>query len=156
MLPSQLDQFSTPSRPAISPDGTRIAFTVSRMNLEEDRYDSEVWLWDRERGARRFSAGPGDSSPTWSPDGTRLAFLRADGGSPQVAVIAVDGGEARTVTDAPKGVRGVQWHPYGDRLIVHWVEWEDSWADLDDDERRRKPRRITHIPFDECGAARDL
>lgn len=147
MLPSQLDQFSTPSRPAISPDGTRIAFTVSRMNLEEDRYDSEVWLWDRERGARRFSAGPGDSSPTWSPDGTRLAFLRADGGSPQVAVIAVDGGEARTVTDAPKGVRGVQWHPDGDRLIVHWVEWEDSWADLDDDERRRKPRRITHIPF---------
>ncbi len=147
MLPSQLDQFSTPSRPAISPDGTRIAFTVSRMNLEEDRYDSEVWLWDRGRGARRFSAGPGDSSPTWSPDSTRLAFLRADGGVAQVAVIAVDGGEAHTVTDAPKGVRGVQWHPDGDLLIVHWVEWEDSWADLDDDERQRKPRRITHIPY---------
>ncbi|NND84430.1 MAG: S9 family peptidase [Acidimicrobiia bacterium] len=147
MLPSDLDRFSTPSRPAISPDGTRIAFTVSRMNLEDDRYDSIVWMWDRDHGARPFTGGPGDAAPSWSPDGTRLAFLRADNGPPQVAVIDVDGGEANLVTDAPKGVRGVQWHPDGERLVVHWVEWDEEWADLDDDERARVPRRVSHIPY---------
>lgn len=147
MLPSDLDRFSTPSRPAISPDGTRIAFTVSRMSLDDDRYDTVVWMWDREGGARPFTAGPGDSAPAWSPDGTRIAFLRSGDGPPQVAVIGADGGEAHVVTDAPKGVRGVQWHPDGERLVVHWVEWEASWAELDDEERARVPRRISHVPY---------
>ncbi|UCG41104.1 MAG: S9 family peptidase [Acidimicrobiia bacterium] len=147
MLPSDLDRYSTPSRPSISPDGSHIAFTVSRMDLEEDRYDNVVWMWDRSRGARPFTSGPGDVAPTWSPDGSQLAFLRSDDGPPQVAVIDLDGGEARIVTDAPKGVRGVQWHPDGERLVVHWVEWEESWAGLDDEERARVPRRVSHVPY---------
>lgn len=117
------------------------------MNLEDDRYDDVLWMWDRAHGARPFTSGPGDTTPVWSPDGTKVAFLRANDGPPQVAVIDVDGGEAGIVTDAPKGVRGVQWHPDGDRLVVHWVEWEESWADLDDEERARVPRRVTHLPY---------
>ena len=61
MLPSDLGAFRTLSRPAISPDGKSVLFGVARMNLDEDRYDREIWLWEEGSQARRFTAGPGDS-----------------------------------------------------------------------------------------------
>ncbi len=147
MLSSDLSRYVTPSRPSLSPDGTRILFTVSRMNLEDDRYDTAVWLWDREGGARQFTAGPGDSAPAWSPDGRRAAFLRKVDDIPQLAVIDLDGGEGRVLTSAPKGIRSIEWLPDGGGLLVQWVEWEADWADLDAEARGRAPRRITQVPF---------
>lgn len=147
MLATDLSNYVTPSRPSISPDGSRILFTVSRMNLEDDRYDTAIWTWDRAGGARQFTAGPGDSGPTWSPDGGRAAFLRKVDDKPQVAVIAVDGGEAKVLTASPKGVRSVEWLPDGRGLLVHWIEWEETLAGLDDEARARAPRRVTNIPY---------
>ena len=145
MTPEQLASFRSPSDPRLHPDGTRIAFTVSRMDLEEDRYERRIWLWDG-TAARPFTQGPSDFRPRWSPDGTRLAFLRASGENddpPQVAVMAADGGEAAVVTDFALGAREAEWSPDGDRLAVIGKEWVGEWADLDADERKTHPRRIT-------------
>ncbi len=147
MLPSDLSRYVTPSRPAISPDGLRVLFTVSRMDLDNDRYDTSVWLWDRTSGARQFTAGPGDTAPVWSPDGHQAAFLRKVDDLPQVGLINLDGGEATVITEAPKGVREVEWLPDGSGLVVHMVEWEAQWTDLDAEARTRKPRRITTVPY---------
>lgn len=144
MRPDQLDAFVSLGQPAISPDGGQVLVTVSRMNLADDRYDRSIHLWDGD-GLRPFTAGPGDSSPAWSPDGSRIAFLRAVDEVPQVAVIDRAGGEARVVTEAPKGVRSLEWAD-DDRLVVHWVEWAEGW-DVEPDERSRRPRRLTSAPF---------
>jgi dipeptidyl aminopeptidase/acylaminoacyl peptidase len=143
MTPDQLASLNVPSDPRLSPDGTRVAFVVSTPNLEEDRYDRSIWLENEQ-----FSAGPGDTAPRWSPDGTRLAFMRSVDDEPsQVAVIPADGGEARAVTAFEKGVEGLEWSPSGDRLVVVAVTFVDDWADLDDDERSRRPRRLTRVPY---------
>lgn len=147
MLATDLSNYVTPSRPAISPDGSRALFTVSRMNLDDDRYDTVIWTWDRVGGSRPFTAGPGDSNPTWSPDGGKAAFLRKVDEKPQVAVIDIDGGEARVITAAPKGVRSLEWLPDASGLLVQWVEWDEVLADLDDEARTRAPRRVTRIPY---------
>ncbi len=147
MRPTDLSRYVTPSRPALSPDGSRVLFTVSRMNLDDDLYDTSVWLWDRANGARRFTAGPGDSTPVWSPDGRKAAFLRKVDDVPQLAVIDLEGGEARVVSHAPKGLRGMEWLPDGSGLVAHWVEWEAEWADLDADARSKMPRRISTLPY---------
>ncbi len=143
MRPADLQRLRVPSDPRLHPDGTRVAFVVSRMDLEADRYHRSIFLWDGEE-ARRFTAGPGDTSPRWSPDGTRLAFLRqtADGDGAQVAVMATDGGEPEVVTDFAIGVRQLEWSPDGTRLAVVALTWAPGWEDLDDDERARRPRRI--------------
>jgi dipeptidyl aminopeptidase/acylaminoacyl peptidase len=110
---------------------------------------SSLWLHDGS-AARRYTTGPSDSSPRWSPDGSRLAFLRkgpGDDDRPQVAVLPVDGGEARVVTDVPLGVRAVVWSPDGRWIAALGTVWADGLADLTDEERRRRPRRITEIPF---------
>ena len=145
MRPEDLARFASVSDPQLHPDGVRVAFVVSRMDLEKDRYERQVWLWDGS-AARAFTHGPADARPRWSPDGTRLAFLRASGeeGTPaQVAVMPAAGGEASLITSFALGATEEEWSPDGSRLAVVGVEWVGEWAGLDDDERKRHPRRIT-------------
>lgn len=159
MRPEDLTEYASLSDPQLHPDGTRIAFVVSRMDFDGDRYERSIWLWDG-TGARLFTHGPIDTRPRWSPDGSKLAFLRASGepGEPaQLAVIGIDGGEATIVTDFGLGVTEAEWSPDGARLAVVALAWESEWADLDDDARAKKPRRISKPlwRFDNLGYLHD-
>ncbi len=143
MRPDDLGGYAAVSDPQLHPDGIRVAFVVSRMNLDEDRYDREIWLWDGST-AHPFSRGRADTRPRWSPDGDRLAFLRGEGDDPaQVAVMPSHGGKATALTQFALGVREAEWSPDGSRLAVIGVEWNEPWGDLDEEERERLPRRIT-------------
>lgn len=147
MTPDDLIHLHSPSDTRLSPDGSRAVFVVSTPNLENDRYDKVIWIAD-DSGTRQFTSGPGDSIPRWSPDGKRLAFVRStNGGKPQVAVMPVDGGEARVLTDFAHGVEAIEWSPDGSRLVVVAITYTDEWAGLEDDERDRKPRRVSKVPF---------
>lgn len=150
MRPTDLSRLHTVGDPRVHPDGGRIAFVVSTPDLDDDRYVSAIHVWEPGAGARPLTHGPRDSAPRWSPDGSRLAFLRAgpaDKDRPQAAVLPTGGGEARVVTSLPLGVTDLVWTPEGSQLVVVGVEWVADLADLDDDERERRPRRITRLPY---------
>ena len=143
MTPDQLTEAHVPSDSRLSPDGARVAFVVSTQNVDDDRYDRSIWVDDA-----RFTSGPGDTAPRWSPDGRRLAFLRSVDGDPaQVAIIPVDGGEARVLTEFELGVVALEWSADGEGLVVVAVTYTEEWADLDEDELKRRPRRVTNVPY---------
>lgn len=150
MQPADLDRLRTPSDPRFHPDGARVAYVLTRIDLGEDRYDRQIWIAAAATN-RQFTAGPGDSSPRWSPDGTQLAFLRVGGSEkgakPQVAVIATEGGEGRILTDFALGAEAVEWAPDGSRLVTVGVIWAEGWEDLDEDERAARPRRIDRFGY---------
>lgn len=158
MQPEDLTAYASLSDPQLHPDGTRVAFVVSRMNFEADRYDRSIWLWDGTE-VREFTHGPVDSRPRWSPGGDRLAFLRASGESgegSQVAVMAVTG-EARVVTSFAISAVEAEWSPDGSRLAVVGEEWQSDWAGFDEETRARRPRRVTgsRWRFDNLGYLHD-
>ncbi len=106
--------------PQISPDGTRVAFVRVTADEKADQYDTSVWIARSDGGEppRRLTGGTRDTTPRWSPDGARIAFVRAvekDGRDQprQIYVLAMAGGEARALTDMPRGAANPAWSPDG-------------------------------------------
>lgn len=155
MKPKEIGRARVPSDAQITADG-RIVFVLTQMNVEDDKYERNLWLSDSD-GVRRFTTGGSDAHPRWSPDGSQIAFLRKVDKAAQLAVIPADGGEARILTDFALGVEGFEWSPDGSSIAAVGVTWTEEWADLTDEERAKKPRRMTSVPyrFDNMGWVHD-
>ena len=108
------------TNPQLSPDGTHVAFT--RVNVDEKRTGYETSIWMVATSSRelpvRMTNGKHDAQPRWSPDGKHIAFVRGgdkdESGKPkppQIAMLSLAGGEARIITDLPKGAAGAVWAP---------------------------------------------
>jgi len=147
--PSDLAHLVVPSDPQLHPDRARTAYVRTGIDVDDDRYVRTIHLHDGSVD-RPFTQGPGDATPRWSPDGRWLAFLRTgseEGAKAQLHVMPTDGGEAEQRTDLPLGVSDLAWSPDGRWLVVVAGRWDGQVAELDDDERRRRPKRITRVPY---------
>jgi len=100
----------------ISPDGSRVAYTITETDLKQDAYVTQVWLADVKTGRTlQLTRGEKSSSnPDWSLDGKWLAFTSSRvGDKSQIYLIRPDGGEATPITKSETGVGGYQWSPDG-------------------------------------------
>src|SRR3989449_1793523 len=113
------------SAPRISPDGTRVAYTVSETKMEKDKEwknVTEVWVVAITGGKpRQYTRGDKSATaPEWSPDGSMIAFLtdREKDGERQVWMMMADGGEAWAVTCQKGGVSGFRFSPDSKQLLL--------------------------------------
>ncbi len=99
--------------PAISPDGTRIAYHNGPAEVS-DIFIIDVTGGEPVRVTNMAATGLGAAAPTWSPDGKRLAFT----GRPRldIYVINVDGTGLRNLTNHPAIDRQPDWSPDGRRI----------------------------------------
>ncbi len=111
-------QMESISNPAISPDGSQIAFTRGWSDMTKDQSQSNLWIVDSS-GARPRQLTQGnwrDSEPVWSPDGKRIAFLSNRDGTEQIQVLWVDTHEVSQLTHLEKAPANVRWSPDGQRI----------------------------------------
>ena len=120
---TDLFKFTWVADPEISPGGDTVAFVRVVVNEKENRYETAIYSVPS-TGAqppRPLTAGIRDLSPRWSPDGRWIVFTRSvdkDGQTqpPQLYLLRTDGGEARALTDLPKGAGNPVWSPDGKQI----------------------------------------
>src|SRR5262245_13288388 len=106
--------------PVLSPDGQRVAYTITRYDLEAFRSKTEIWMVPSAGGEAKVfvtSERGNNSAPAWSPDGKQLAFVSSRGGSAQIYLMPTTGGEARAVTNVPGGAAGPVWSQDGSKIL---------------------------------------
>lgn len=119
---------------SLAPHGRQAVCVLSTPDLDANRMASALWLLDTQRAAPRplTTTGTRDGQPAWSPTGDQIAFVArrhwqgAEDKTPQLYLIAPDGGEARRVSDFAPGIESFKWLPDGRRVVfAAWV-----WPDL--------------------------
>ncbi|HEX5828933.1 MAG TPA: S9 family peptidase [Candidatus Limnocylindrales bacterium] len=154
--PDDLYRLAVPHEPRLSPDGSRVVFTVKKTSVGKDGYRLSIWSapTDGSAPARQLTLGSRtDRGAAISPDGRTLAFVsdrrlyaEEEPGKPkeakdrddcfQVHLLPLDGGEARRLTDLPKGVNELAWSPDGRTLAV----MSSSLGATEDEDRRKRGR----------------
>jgi acylaminoacyl-peptidase len=155
--PDDLYRFRIPTDPQLAPGGDRVAFTVQTVAPTWDGYRHAIWSapFDGSLPAERLTIGSKhDTSPRFAPDGRSLAFLsdrrigveeepaaakdRED--AVQVHLLPLDRpGEARRLTNLPRGVEEYAWSPDGSRLAV--VSSSHGATVAEDGRRRGRPAK---------------
>jgi dipeptidyl aminopeptidase/acylaminoacyl peptidase len=164
--PDDLYRLCVATEPRLSPDGRWVVLTLQTVAPTYDGYRQALWVVSTDPGTdapapRQLTLGArNDWHPRFSPDGRTLAFLsdrrplieeepkrtwpareREDTTQVYAVPLEAPGGEARRVTDLPRGVSDLAWSPDGSRLVV---VSSSIGATFEEDARRRgrnvKPR----------------
>lgn len=118
-LPLTIEDYATmPSiaSPQFSPDGKRIAYVLTRADMDRSVYDSDVWLINADgSNDMQLTRGRGtDNHPRWSPDGSHIAFLSdRDNGRGAIWILDANGGEPEKLTNEKGAISDFEWSPDG-------------------------------------------
>ncbi len=109
-------------RPAISPDGTKIAFVSAGGGFNTQ----QVWVVDAD-GSNTLNltqnANMHSEHPTWSPDGSQIAFHAYEpGGLGDIYIMNADGSGVTNVTNSSIGDWWPSWSSDGETIAFHSTE----------------------------------
>jgi len=115
MTPEDLLAMARISDPQLSPDGTRVLYTVGVPDMGANRIARDVWMATIATGeARNLTRNGRDGGARWSPDGRTIAFVSTRSNGTQIYAMNADGaGEPRPLTALSTGADNLVWAPDG-------------------------------------------
>lgn len=126
----------TPTDPALSPDGQRVAFVVAARPPEQALPGRRIWTANTAGGEPEpLSGGSYDEwSPCWSPDSKRLAFISLEGRSdqdagPQLYLHTLQNNATRQICKMLNGASNPAWSPDGGRISFLSLEGKKPSSD---------------------------
>ncbi len=102
--------------PALSPDGTRVAFAWERAGEPTSLY---LKLLDSPTPIRLTTSSGSDDEPAWSPDGQKIVFVRRTKEACSISSVPSIGGPVQRIADCGSRDPGrISWSPSGRALAL--------------------------------------
>jgi Tol biopolymer transport system component len=122
--PIELTSAGDRARPALSPDGTRLAF----VRVGTTPADDEIFLMGADgAGLDNLTQNTAaDDNPDWSPDGTRIVFDSDRDGNRELYIVEDDGANPIRLTEDPADDSFAAWSPGGN--LIAFVRQPDDLA----------------------------
>ena len=142
--------------PQVSPGGDWVAYTVSHVDVVEDKSITDLWMvsWDGKQDVQLTSGKESVGNPRWSPDGKWLSFMSSREGEAkgaQVWVLDRRGGEARQLTNVKESLQDFRWSPDGRQLLLTLQAREEP-----EPEKGAKPKPPKPIVMDRFHFKQDI
>ncbi|MEZ4416516.1 MAG: S9 family peptidase [Gemmatimonadota bacterium] len=104
--------------PQISPDGSWVLYPTRELAEQGRRWQTRWWAAPAAGGPPRlFLQDPAPSHVRFSPDGRTLSFQRDVGGTSQIFLMPLDGGEARQLTRHATAIEDHEWAGDGSAIV---------------------------------------
>ncbi|MDR0742861.1 MAG: S9 family peptidase [Tannerella sp.] len=113
--PEVLWTFGRVGNVCVSPDGKRVAYTVTYYSIGENKSNSDIYLMDVDGGNKKqlTKTSERESSLSWLPSGKAIAFLRRG----KLWNIDPDHGTEVQVSDIKQSIDGYIYAPAEDKIL---------------------------------------
>ena len=143
-----LFQLKLPNSVSLSPDETKIVFTLEHMDKKENKYFSNIYLFDLvQKQTLQFTFGNhNDGEAIWSPDGKQIAFVSTRDKKTAVYVMPITGGAEKKLKEFDGSIANLNWTPDGTKLVF-CLRYNDSHFIKDEKKKKEAPvyRHITRL-----------
>ena len=118
----------------VSPDGKKIAYTVSYYSVKENKSHTVIYIMNADGSENKLltTTTASEYEPAWIKNGEKLAFLS----NGQIWEMNPDGTERKQLSDYEGGIDGFSFSPDGNKvLFISQVKYGertvDKYPDLD-------------------------
>ena len=115
MTPETLWAFGRVANVCVSPDGKRIAYTVTYYSIPENKSNTEIYVMDADGGNNKqlTKTVARESSLVWLPSGREIAFLREG----KLWNIDPDTGKETQVSEISESIDGFLYSPSEEKIL---------------------------------------
>lgn len=130
---------------ALSPDSSKIAYTIEWMDKKQNKYFSNLYVITADGKKHQFIRGNKNiKNPKWSPNGKFISYIVTDQKkkAQYLCLIPADGGEAYPVTKTEGFFGKYEWSPDSRNIICEFTVKKE---DKDRCPEKGKPPLYYHI-----------
>ena len=116
-----------------SPDGKRIAYTVSYYSVKENKSHQVIYVMNADGSANTLltTSAASEGEPAWIKGGSKIAFVTSAGGSSQIWEMNPDGSGRRQLSHYEGDIEGFSFSPDESKVVfIAQVKYGQRTTDL--------------------------
>lgn len=117
----------------VSPDGKKIAYTVTYYSVPQNKSHTEIYVMDADgkNNTLLTQSAFSENQPTWTKAGKKITFLSNESGSSQIWEMNPDGTDRKKISDYEGDIEGFKFSPDGKQvLFISQIKYGKRTVDI--------------------------